>query len=354
MKKTFRQQQEEISKRILQEAERSTYFAKHFKKYTRQRTRIMEAMNTDSYGQVMRDCFAGEGPACGSIFCDKCLDKRQRSITATYLNYFDEELETDEGLARNRFRWITVLHSLVKVNVRTSVEEQDTIDACVAAANNLKKQLRNLSRGADGIWLRGAIHAELIDYSLFEYFVITGKGTAKERTLSAFIEANQMKWDAGAFDNNDKQLCFLIHFHALADIRDYSDDDFRKLFLKRWNLTHRQIDISRLWKEIDTKQGTIKHRIEDALKGTARYCYSRSNARLDFSRNWGAGEVVHTTGERRDTKGAVYAYADAMKDRNLDEDSSLSVGEVRLLVKVHNAIGGDAHEGLNVSIHRKR
>jgi hypothetical protein len=202
--------------------------------------------------------------------------------------------------------------------------------------------------------LRGAIHAELIDYSLYEYFIATGGGTEKEKTLSAFIEASGASYTKkGLFSDSDKELYILIHFHALADIGTTQQKDIRKVFVKRWSLTNRQVDISRLWDVVkDRKTGGMKrHKIDDAMKGMARYCYTRSNDRLTFSRDWGAGEKIHQTGLAYDPVEGMKTYAEIMKDRNIDEDLTLSLGEVRLLVKVHNAIGGISNEGLNIYIH---
>ena len=337
-------------------------------------------MVNEEEGKIMLACSSG-GDACGSIFCDRCLDKRQRNMFASYNNYIDNTFLGDEGIARDRLRWVTVLHNVVKVRCSTNVDEDFTIKECVDSANNLKKIIGYLSRNNKRIWLRGAIHAELIDYSLYEYFLSTGGATEKVITISDFINSNGYKnhnshYKDSIFEtlvSGEKELYFLIHFHALADIGDYTDNQFRKKLTERWNITKRQVDVGRIWDEIDTSQGTIKHKLEDAIKGMSRYCYTRSNAGLTFSKNWGAGEKIHTRYEKaeivdnqyvdkwdwRDRKYYkvpklnVKTYAKEIMDRDLDKDIALSVGELRLLIKVHNAISGVNKDGLNISIYKK-
>lgn len=356
MTKDLRIKQEIETHNLLDRPSQAETYGKHFRKYTKHRTRIMESMFFEEQGKVMRECSAGTGPACGSIFCDKCLDKRQRNLYSTYKHYYEKHLSNNEDLARERLRWITVLHSLVRVKVDTINDENKTVAAVVDAADDLKNEIRNLARSKKVLWLRGAIHAELIDYSLYEHFVKSGGGTIKEKTLSTFIETSGASYKKeGLFAESGKELFFLVHFHALADIGDAEDKDIRKALTKRWNLTSRQVDISRLWEVIrkGNKGGIEKHKIDDALRGMARYCYSRSNPFLTFSRDWGSGEKIHTTSHEYDLKLGMRTFAIMVKDRNLDEDSILSVGEVRILVKVHNAISGPNNEGLNIYIHRK-
>lgn len=349
------------SGRLLDAISQADLYSKHFEKYTRQKTRIKEAMSNEEHGKLMLSCSSG-GDACGSIFCDRCLDKRQRNMLASYNNYIDKTFLGDEGIARSRLRWITVLHNVVRVRYSSYKEEEDTIKECVEVSNELKRIIGNLSRNNKRIWLRGAIHAELIDYSLYEYYNATGGGTEKVATISDFINSNgynrhNSDYKGSMFDSlvsGDKELYFLIHFHALADIGDYTDKEFKKKLTDRWNITRRQIDVGRIWDEIDTKEGTISHKLEDAIKGMSRYCYTRSNARLTFSKNWGTGEKVMTTGIRVESgKMRIKSYAKEMIDRDLDKDISLSVGELRLLIKVHNAISGTNNDGLNISIYKK-
>lgn len=335
-------------------------YGRHFRKYTRHRTRIKEAIFCEEEGKAMRDCNEDTGPACGSIFCDKCLDKRQRNMYHTYRHYYEKELGRIDILARKRLRWITVLHSLVPVKFDTIDDENKSIAACVDAANEIKHHIKNLSRGKKLLWMRGAIHAELIDYSLFEYFVDTGGGTIKEKTLSAFIKKSGQSYDKkGLFSKfitgtDSKELYFLIHFHALADIGDESDRDIRKVLTKKWSLTDRQVDISSIWDFIRDKEGEeVPHSVDDALKGMSRYCYTRSNPELTFSKNWGAGERIHTVERRFEAKHKSKTIAVMVKNRDIDKETSLSLGEVRILIKTHNAISGPNNDGLNVSIYKK-
>lgn len=356
----FRKKIDIMTDKITEAATQSSLYGKHFSKYTRQKTRIKEAMKNEEQGKFMTACSNGDS-ACGSIFCDKCLDKRQRNMLSTYRKYIAETFLGDEELVRNRLRWVTVLHNVVKVNVSTIDAEKNTIKECLVSANELKNKIKNVSRNSQRIWMRGAIHAELVDYSLYEEYKKTGGATNKIHTISDFIDANgynqhNSQYTDTIFDSisGDKELYFLIHFHALADIGDYTDTEFRKKLTNKWKITKRQVDVGSIWDVIETKNGTKKHTLEDAIKGMSRYCYTRSNAGLTFSKNWGNGEKVMSSKKEYDwDKKKVMTYSKEMMDRDLDEDIRLSTGELRLLILVHDAISGTNNDGLNVSIYKK-
>lgn len=351
MTKEFEERLQQQSERIMDALEYERFFMSKWNKGTRHKTRIRDAMSCDILGKRMQTCSDARGNACGSIFCDRCLDKRQRNLYATYRNRFEKVLGRDTVKARRRLRWVTVLGSVVAVNVRDRVAEQWTLDEVASTAESLRSDVSRLSRGSKGFWMRGAIHVELVDYSLFEYAVLAGKATAKERTLTQFIDASDTKWERHIFEMNDNKLCFLVHFHALVDLCEYDEKALKQRFLKRWSLTSRQVHFTSIWKHVTTRKGgKIEHRVEDALKAFARYCYSRSNARLDFARNWGAGEIVFETGEQIDAQGHIETYAKEMLDRDLDGSHALSKGELRLLVLAHYAVDGPFRKGLNVSV----
>ncbi len=365
----------------------------HMKKYTKQKTKIREAMKDDNEWEVMGKCIDGKSTACGSIFCDKCLEKRKWNKLQTYRNYVEKTFDNDENWANKRLRWVTVLDSLVCASISRSVTEKEIIKECCAARDNIKLTLRNMSRNNKNIWLSGAIHAELVDYSLYRNYFLTGGATTKVKTLTEFLCAYK-KMDKKYFTDIDyidlnkakrqgdydyvsgsggKELYILIHFHALVDIGDLSDYDFRKRLERKWNLTSRQVDISRLWEIIRKKNGDVKANLDDNLKGMARYCYTRSNKNLSFSKHWGDGEGIYATHTEIDldkkekvnkydwqsgeyykgTRLGLTTYAKEMLDRDLEKEERLSLAEIKLLVKVHNAISGGSNDGLNVSIYKR-
>jgi hypothetical protein len=172
-----------------------------------------------------------------------------------------------------------------------------------------------------------------------------GKGTVKTDTINSFIR----KYAAESRFSTQSGKFFLVHFHALADKKDLSDWEFKRLFKERWSLTEKQVHIQRTWTMVKSRFGETVQSLNDGLLGMARYCFNGSNGRLTYAQNWGAGSVVFKTGESVDAKGHIVGFAEEVMGRDADE--RLSVGDVALLVEVHNQVSGDSHKGLLVAIY---
>lgn len=343
----------ENSAENLKNIQRAAAFSVSVDKGSHYRTRVLDALHLITDGNAMRDCMNEVAGAelCGSIFCDRCRERKQSSIFNTFKDYTAREFGGDEDAARERLRFVSVLHSLVAVEdcgsmaaayasieeVRNAVSEMKSILALV-------KKKAQRKHNTD-IWLRGGVHIELIDFGLFLLADAFGKGTVKTDTINSFIA--KYAEEAGVSKESDKY--FLVHFHALADKKGLSDKDFRELFTERWSLTEKQVHIQRTWTKIKSRFGETLQSLNDGLLGMARYCFNGSNGRLTYAQNWGAGSIVFKTGEKVDAKGHIVGFAEEVLDRNTDE--KLSVGDVALLVEAHNQVNGDSHKGLLVSIY---
>lgn len=246
---------------------------------------------------------------------------------------------------RLRLRWVSVLHSVVPVRYETRLDESDTLAQVIAAAIEMRNRLRQVDRTASrrwgkNLWLKGGVHIELVDYQSFSLARLLGKSTAKEKTLEKLVEA-------GGATKSGKY--FLVHFHALVDLNGIADGGFRDLLLSHWGLEARQVRVERLWKKIHFKGRQQAHSIDDALKGMARYCFNMSNARLEYSANWGAGSIVFEGGEEVSAAGHIEAFATEVMDRELCKP--LSYGDIKLLVRAHDIINGSSHRGLAIAIY---
>ena len=59
---------------------------------------------------------------------------------------------------------------------------------------------------------------------------------------------------------------------------------------------------------------------------------------------------VYETGEQIDEKGNTITYAKEVMDAYVDGSGYLSIADVRLLVELHDHIGGDSGKGLRIGI----
>lgn len=315
-------------------------------------SRIFDALHLISDGNIMRDCMSGKGGAelCGSVFCERCRRRRQDSIYETFAAYKNAEFGDDEESARRRLRFVTVLHSVVPVDDYKTIDAAyGAIDEVVDAVSEMKSLLALLKKKAQRkfdseLWLRGGVHIELVDYDLFTMAEAMGIGTVKTETINQFIDAYTSGGSRGARWGK----CFVVHFHALADIKNLSDREFRGLFDERWGLVRRQVHIQRTWRKIRSSRGETEQSLDDGLLAMARYCFNRSNAHLSFAQNWGAGKFVMSNGEEVDPRGHVVGFAEEVCERTGDQ--ALSLGDVALLIEAHNRVGGVGHKGLLVSI----
>jgi hypothetical protein len=349
----FKRLKERDSAEALKKLQRAASFSVAVGKGSHYRTRVFDSLHLVTDGSTMRDCMNEKTGAelCGSLFCDRCRERRQSSIFSTFKDYTEKQFGGDEDAARDRLRFVSVLHSLV------AVEDLDTMAAAFASIEEVKtavsemksilalvKKKAKRKHNAD-IWLRGGVHIELIDFDLFLLADAFGKGTVKTDTINSFIH----RYSAEKKFSTQNGKFFLVHFHALADKKDLSDKDFRRLFEERWSLTKKQVHIQRTWKTIKFKNNEAIQSLDDGLLGMARYCFNGSNGRLTFAQNWGAGSIVFRTGESVDAKGHVVGFAEEVMGRDADE--RLSIGDVALLVEAHNQVNGDSHKGLLIAIY---
>lgn len=309
---------------------------------TRFADRISTALSGTPEWVAMDLCYRG-GTACGSVFCEHCRTKKQSRLLRAYRDRVGKEFSA-ESQARERLRWVTVLHTVVPVHHDTAGQEQETIACVVNAVDDMKLSLSNVARTAKrksraNLWLRGGIHIELVDYEMLATAHSLGKPTTKQRTLSGLIEASEPA-PSGKY--------FLVHFHALVDLDSLSEVQLKALLVERWNLAPRQVLVQRTWTKIKSKGQTKPQSVDDGLKRMAKYCFNMSNARLDYSKNWGSGSVVLLSGVECSAKGHIEGFAEEVLDTTPDE--RLSFGHIKLLIKAHSAVASSNHRGLSICI----
>lgn len=350
--RTFERLKNESGEASLKALQRVISFEISVLKHSHYDTRVFDSLHLVTDGNAMRDCINGvsNSKLCGSVFCERCRERRQNSIYETFLAYKNAEFGNDEEAARSRLRFVSVLHSVISVNDYKSVDAAyGAIDDVVDAVSDMKNVLALLKKKSQRkydteIWLRGGVHIELIDYDLFTVAEEMGIGSVKTETINQFIDA----YTSGRSRRARCGKYFLVHFHALADLKELSEQQFKGLFDERWGVVKRQVHIQRTWRKIKSRHGEREQSLEDNLLGMARYCFNGSNARLSFAQNWGAGTFVMSTGEEIDPRGHVVGFAEEVLERT--GDKALSLGDLALLIETHNRVGGAGHKGLLVSI----
>ncbi|NDB60650.1 hypothetical protein EB001_19710 [bacterium] len=322
---------------------------------TQYKNRIAESLKETETGRLMLECSTG-GSRCGSIYCDECRNRKQKSLYYRYKKHYKEKLG-NEFVARKKLRWVSVLHNVVSINVSTQSEEQETlinVDKSVEEMKGIISLMRK--KYADrGLWMRGGIHLEVVDYKAFRTASELGNATIKEKTLTSFIRK---------MSNTDSDFVFLVHFHALLDMGDMNDGAIELMFAERWNSALRQVDISSLWDEVNAIQYNSKgqalrdsngmfirkkekQKIEHGLQAMANYCFSYSNDKLQYARNWSHGK--HTTEvEDELLSGNIKRVATQVGIRQ--HSKRMSRGHIRLLVLASNLINRSSHKGLEVRI----
>lgn len=344
---------QKANKEIKDDIFRKVSFDKVSEKYTRHRTRIRLALRETEQGKDMLLCEDG-GSLCGSIFCDKCGTKKQNGMYYSYNKHYKDVFGSDEALARKRLRWVSVLHNAVAIKVKTADDELETLSKVAASVEQMKSYISLLGKEADrlydgesGLWMRGGIHIEIIDYASYKEAVDNHNvASDKQKTLKTFV-------DKLAYEKTD--YIFLVHFHGLFDMGNMKEDDFREIIKKRWARVSKQTHITELWKGISAikkdangnavrdKNGKVirerkEQKIEHAFRGLANYCFSWSNINLEYKQNWG-------TGRYKGVRDYMIEIMDTQHSKRLSE------GHIRLLVQAHSIANGSSHRGLIVSIY---
>lgn len=335
MTDTFREKMERQSKKVASYLEQQTARGWRFAERTRQTTKIKEAIKgIDELSHMLCD----DG-SCGSVFCMTCRKRKQDSLHSQYeerLRRFDNDEE-----ARKDLRYVTILHSLVGVSFENIIGETKTLEDVESSVGDFKAQLKGIDRHfrKNDLWARGTIHLELVNMDLFRFANLSGTVTTKQKTLK----------DLERHFGTNSDYYILVHSHILFDINGIDDNIFRRYIRKKWNITDRQVDITKLTRFYIDENRITEHNVNDAIRNIANYGYNGSNGKLTFATNWGSSRKVYTREQRLDALGNINEYVKGV--RGLDDlDTRMSKGEIRFLIKAHNLFTDNKGRGLLVSI----
>lgn len=331
------------SKETLERLQRLTSYDSDVKKGTKYIDRINTAISGLFEFDHMRECNNGAGKACFSVFCNHCKSSKQNRMYDNYRQHFLTKYNHNEQEIRDHARFGTVLHSLVPVNVETDALEHDTIEGVIDACAQIKSYFQAIKRSAyerfgAKIHIEGGIHIELVDFDRWRFAEMTGRQTHKQKTYNDFFDSSPCSSSSDHY--------FLVHTHFLCDIDSLKDKEMNALFRKHWNQTSRQVLLKRLTQVYETGMGDVKHDLDTAFRNIANYCYTGSNHRLAYAKNWGnSGKVVET---RTDSKGSIRALAKEVYDSDIQDE--LSLGHLRLLIQIHNELTNRNAQGLRIQI----
>ena len=339
---------ERIRKAMLVEAGERLFKGSHLNK------RIKKALAGTSDGARMAACLDKTGSQCGSVWCARCRDQKQKWMVRTFGERISDEGMTEKQ-ARERLRLITVLHEVVSIEQEIDEDGNETgayvldmaLKSICEAASDMKLAIRNLKRKVERagyqIWMRGGTHLELVNTDLLLFQEV---GNRKAKVLCDWIDT---KLDSGKYYDKRASRAIVVHFHALVDLNGMDDEKLKKLCKEKWNDTEHQVHMQATWTKIKFRYGWKEQTVDDALTGIGRYCFNGSNHELRFQEFWGAGKVIFEEDTEIDANGDVVTFAKEVAVRPPGE--MLNADDIKLLVLAHNAVAGPSNRGLTVGIY---
>ena len=157
------------------------------KSNTRYEQRIAQATKNTNLGDAIISCTVEK--ACGSVFCEHCRKRKQDRLYYSFRKHCNERFGFDEAKASENLRFISVLHGPVMIDDATFEEEllrklSISVDEMKAKVAKIAKQVK---RDGRQIWLRGAIHLEMLDYNMFLFADMAGAHSTKVETIRQFL-----------------------------------------------------------------------------------------------------------------------------------------------------------------------
>jgi hypothetical protein len=175
----------------------------------------------------------------------------------------------------------------------------------------------------------------LLDIDMFRIQKWQGESD-KQRTLRRLLS------DSSPSHN----FYFLVHAHFMIDLKGLSkkqiDEAFRSI--PEWNITNEQVWIQKFSEKFRGRKQTL----EQAFVKISSYAYSGSNKRLRFKDAWGDTDKEYKVVEKRDAYYRLHTYVEETGRPNLGED--LTVGQIRLLIKAHNAFTDGGVDELRIGM----
>lgn len=342
----FRRLMNQQSALVMREMERLCSFCSYGKsKRTRihVKARVLESIKGRDEFRHMVDCIEGRGNSCHSVFCPKCREAKQDRMFQKFMGQYVKRFNLDESEARKNLRYVTVLHAMVPADVSSESAEGETVERIVRATEEIKESVlkidrRGKERFGKAFWAHGSFHLELVDYELFKFSEMFGMKTKKQGVYLDLIEAKS---------NNPGGYFFSVHAHFLFDNDGLDDGAAKQLLGEIWSTTANQIDYTPLTTHYG---GGKEHKIETAFRNLAKYAFNGSNSKLRFKSNFGDTDRVYSvkaeTGERRTLKEEVNLFVEATSEDSESIDEQLSNGDVRLLIRAHNALTDNGKRGL--------
>lgn len=339
---------ERIRKAMLDEAGTRVLKGSHLNK------RIEAALAGTSDGIRMAACLEKTGSQCGSVWCARCRDQKQKWLVRTFGERISDQGMTEQQ-ARERFRLITVLHEVVSIDQEIDDDGNETgsymlemalNSICQASADmklSIKNLKRNIERAGYQIWMRGGTHLELVNTDLLLFQEV---GNRKAKVLCDWIDT---KLNKGKYYDKRASRAIVVHFHALVDLNGMDDGRLKKLLKEKWNDTEHQVHMQRTWTKIKFRHGEKEQSLDDALTGIGRYCFNGSNHDLRFQEFWGTGKLIFEQDIETDENGNVVTFAKEVAARASGE--MLNTNDIKLLILAHNAVAGTSNRGLTVGIY---
>lgn len=164
---------------------------------------------------------------------------------------------TDESLADNHFRFLTLLDCVVELDAHSAIKE----------VKRLKSALASFVKSCAGIWCLGVIEVEVVSLEKMRAIYAANESDQSERRKFEVCEALSLDMASTLFGS--AKSVFLVHFHGVITAKKSSQFDIFESSLKaceKWKRTGRQVQLKRLSKEFGGKRKPYLKSLEDIAK----------------------------------------------------------------------------------------
>lgn len=171
---------------------------------------------------------------------------------------------TDNEIAANHIRFLTLVDSVTLLNVNDAVR----------ASDKLKAKLITTAKACPGIACLGVIEVEVVSMDLMREFRRLDKTTDSEWRKLDVCETLAEPLKKTLF--TDEQVLFLVHFHGVVTAKNSKQFELfteRLKKVKAWGLAPRQIELKKLSSQFGGKAKSV----EQNLRHIATYITKGGN-----------------------------------------------------------------------------
>jgi hypothetical protein len=225
----------------------------------------------------------GRSSRCGYAYCSTCRLRHAKSLEKRFEAH-TEKYELDDLKVLERYRWVTILHSL----------ERCDLEDIAAATKAARREFNNFKRKWKDTWAEGVFEYELVDMLKIKNLIADDGNSSRKRDVLLEMLTEEKDYRKDRFEYGDgisyedengleRSDYILFHSHFLMDAGFWADGNWADItddLRKRWDGNYR-VRLDRLY-------GTNRQSINNSFASISRYCFKN---RTKF--NYRFGEYRH-------------------------------------------------------------